>query len=639
MPMRQPFLVTLSFVLLAAPLHAQSVVSEAEPDTIVVSASRSPLQRTQVGSALTVISSDQIELRQARYVTDILRAVPGFSVTQTGAIGSQTQVRVRGAEANHVLVLIDGIRANDPATGDEFRWEYLTTANVERIEIVRGPQSSLWGSDAVAAVVNVITRTGSGSPRVTAYAEGGSNESLNGGMSGGTRGDNWSLGFGVERLETDGNNISRTGDEMDGSDVLSASASASVAASERLSFDFGLRVIDAYSEVDPTDYFVTGLPTDGDIANEGSRAYAHAGTTYQGKIRHHLNARYLDTTNDNLVDGVRDSSTEADRLTLSYQADIPIRDNLLSMAVEHEDTNFRQRGVIGFGDPNQDQGMSVSSFIADYQFHARENLTWLLSARYDDSSDFDNVVTGRVSVAWQLTDATRLRTNVGTGQKAPTFIERFGYFPSQFVGNPDLKPESSTSFDIGIDHQFGGDMASVGLTLFRQDLKDEINGFVFDPVTFLTTAENRTDTSDRKGVEIEALVKVSDTLELSGSYTYTDSNEINSGVWTRELRRPRNAGHISAIYQIPDRRTTFALAADYGGTRSDVYFPPYPDPSEIVSLDSFWLVDLTATHNLTDTVDVFIRLNNLLDEDYEQVYGFATPGRTGYVGIRADFGR
>jgi vitamin B12 transporter len=638
MPIRQSFLITLGCACICAPTHAQTNASADNIDTIIVSASRSPLERPKVGSAVTVISRDQIEMRRARYVTDILRSVPGFSVSQTGAIGSQTQVRVRGAEANHVLVLIDGIRANDPATGDEFRWEYLTTGNIDRIEIVRGPQSSLWGSDAVAAVVNVITRTENGTPRVSTYLEGGSNDSLNAGMNGDTRGDNWSLGFGLERLETDGTNISRFGDENDGSDVLTTSVSGDIQATERLSFDFGLRTVDAISEVDPVDFLVSGLPVDGDLINEGRRIYVQAGATLQGNARHHLNAHYLDTQNENLVDGLQDSSTEANRLTISYQADISLIDSLLSLAIEHEETDFRQRGAVVFGDPNQDQNMSVSSVIADYQHHSSENLTWVVSLRYDDNSEFDNVATGRASVAWRLSDATRLRANIGTGQKSPTFIDRFGYFPGQFVGNPNLKPETSTSYDLGIDHQLAGDEFSVGLTVFRQDLRNEINGFVFDPVTFLATAENRAGDSERSGVELDARLKISDSFDLSATYAYTDSSETNIGVTTGELRRPRHAGHFAAFYHAPGQRASIALAADYGGTRSDMFFPPFPDPSEIVVLGSYWLVDLTAAYDLSETVSVFARANNLLDEDYEQVFGFAAPGRSAYVGVRANFG-
>lgn len=638
MSIRQQYLNLFVCAFMSAPLQAQSLSPDVAIDTIIVSASRSPLERAAVGSATTVISRDQIEMRQSRYVTDVLRSVPGFSVSQSGAVGSQTQVRVRGAEANHVLVLIDGIRANDPATGDEFRWEYLTTGNVERIEIVRGPQSSLWGSDAIAAVVNVITRTGNGPPRLGVYAEGGSNETLNAGLNGGTRGDNWSMGFGVERLKTAGTNISRSGNEDDGSDVLTASVSGSIQASERMSFNFGMRAVDAHSEVDPTDYFTTGLPIDADHVNEGAQTYAQVGAMLQGRFTHQLNARYLATNSDNFVDDLKDSSTKADRITFSYQADISLADDLLSLAVEQEETDFAQRGAIIFGDPNQDQSMSVSSVIADYRRRASDDLTWLFSIRYDDNSDFDSVTTGRASVSWQATSATRLRVNLGTGQKAPTFVERFGYFPGQFVGNPGLEPETSTSFDVGIDHQFGSEILSVGLTLFRQDLQNEIDGFVFDPNTFLSTAENRTEDSERNGIELEAKLTPSDWFEFNASYTYTDSNETNLGIDTNELRRPKHSGHLAVMYRLPAHKANVMLAADYGGTRSDIFFPPFPNPSEIVTLDNFWLVDLTTAYDLSATMSIFARINNLLDENYEQVFGFATPGRSAFVGFRTSFG-
>ena len=194
---------------------------------------------SQVGSATTVITREQIDRRQLRYVTDLLRSVPGFSVAQSGVAGSQTQVRVRGAEANHVLVLIDGIRANDPGSGDEFRWEYLSTGAIERVEIVRGPQSSLWGSDAVAAVVHIITRPGHGNSFANGYAEGGSNSTANVGLNGGTNIGSWQLGGGIEYLDTDGQNISRSGSEKDGSDLTTASLSVGYDASASLAFDAG----------------------------------------------------------------------------------------------------------------------------------------------------------------------------------------------------------------------------------------------------------------------------------------------------------------------------------------------------------------------------------------------------------------
>src|SRR5210317_688350 len=165
-------LVALSAGFVASPLLASA--DEDTLDQIIVTGSRAPISAGDIGSAVTIITRQDIDRRQVRYVSDLLRTVPGFSVSHSGVAGSQTQVRVRGSEANHVLVLIDGVRANDPATGDEFRWEFLTTANIERIEIVRGPQSALWGSDAVAGVVHIITRAGGSQSPVGGYIEAGS---------------------------------------------------------------------------------------------------------------------------------------------------------------------------------------------------------------------------------------------------------------------------------------------------------------------------------------------------------------------------------------------------------------------------------------------------------------------------------
>ena len=576
-------------------------------------------------------------------MTDLLRSVPGFSVSHSGTTGSQTQVRVRGAEANHVLVLIDGVRANDPAGGDEFRWELLSTNNVERIEIVRGPQSSLWGSDAVAAVVNVISRSGGNGSTFAGYGEGGSNNTLNAGLNGGTGGDGWSLAYGIERLDTDGTNIARIGDENDDSNMTTGSLSGKYRATDKLSLNLGIRTVDAYSQFDPADFFVTGLPTDGDVSTDSAQTYVQGGvtlSTLDQRILHHVNFRYFDSDNQNLIDGVLDASTASDRRTIAYQADIQLDRNLLSLALEHERTGFQQRGQIVFGDPNQDQETQLNSAIVDFQGKSIARLTWLLGARYDDYSDFDNALTGRLSLAYDLRESTRLRGNVGTGQKAPTFTERFGFFPGQFIGNPDLQPETSTSFDLGIEQMFMDDAIELQLTYFNQDLENEINGFVFDPVTFLFTADNIDGSSSRKGIEFAGRVNIAENVELSAMYTYTDSNEEDGqGAEIRELRRPKHAGSVGGNFRFLDERANLSVVADYGGSRTDIFFPPFPAMSEIVTLDSYWLVELTGAYDISKTVNLFARVANLLDEDYEQIYGYQTPGRSVFAGIRVSFGR
>jgi vitamin B12 transporter len=342
----------------------------------------------------------------------------------------------------------------------------------------------------------------------------------------------------------------------------------------------------------------------------------------------------------NLADGVQNSSTASDRKTFTYQSDIQMGENLLSLAIEHERTRFEQRGEIGFGDPNQDQQMSVNSFIADYQGRSIDRLTWLLSARYDDNSDFDGAVSGRLSLAYHFSDTTIVRANLGTGRKAPTFIERFGFFPGQFVGNPNLKPEKSKSIDLGIDQLLFDNAFEVQLAVYYQNLEDEINGFVFDPDTFLFTAENIDGDSIRKGVEAAATFNVTENLSFGGSYTYTDSTQNDgSGSDVRELRRPRHSGSLNTSYRFLDERAKLTVVADYVGTSTDIFFPPFPEPPEIVSLDSFWLLDVTASYDINRNTNIFVRALNLLDEDYEQVYGYRTPGRSAYVGIRVSFGK
>ena len=627
-------------VALSAGLAASPSLATADEDTldqIIVTGSRAPISAGDVGSAVTIITRQDIDRRQVRYVSELLRAVPGFSVSHTGVVGSQTQVRVRGSEANQVLVLIDGVRANDPATGDEFRWEYLATANIERIEIVRGPQSALWGSDAIGGVVHIITKSGRDAPGVGGYLEAGSENTLNAAMNGGFGGDSWSVVVGVEQLATDGSNISRTGGENDDSDITTGSVNARFKPSDRLAVQLGLRTVNAYSQFDAVDFVATGLPTDSDVATDTTQRLAQLGVTLgasDNRVRHHLNARYFDSDNRDLTDGVEAASSGSDRLNIGYQADIRIGRNLLAIALEHEKTNFEQRGEIVWGDPNQDQEMDVMSVVTDFQGRATDNVTYLLSARFDDNSDFNDIVTGRASIAWNVSDATTLRANIGTGQKTPTFIERFGYFPGQFIGNPALKPEQSLSYDIGIDQRISTS-AVIQIAVFEQEIEDEIDGFIFDPDTLLYTADNLSTTSKRSGVELGARWTVSEQLDLSMNYTYTDATE-NGAI---ELRRPRHAGSMQANYSFMSARGHITLAADYGGTRHDMFFPPWPNPSELVTLANYWLLDLTAQFQLTDSVRLFTRASNLLDTDYEQVYGYRTPGRAAYAGVQVNFGQ
>lgn len=629
------------FTFVLASLLSQVSIAD-DIDEIVVSGSRTPLTINQLGSSVSIISRQEIERREARNVAELLRSVPGFAVSHTGVYGSQTQVRVRGAEANHILVLIDGIRANDPATGDEFRWEYLSTGSIERIEIVRGPQSALWGSDAVSAVVHIITRNGQSGSGVDGYVETGSFDTNNAAINGMAGASNWSLSGSIEAQNTDGQNISRLGAENDDSELTTATLSAKVETSEFVTLRAGLRAMDAYSQFDPVDYFDTGLPADGDVATDATNLYANFGIDLRSSgrdIAHHINARYFDSDNKNSIDGALDSATASDRRTFAYQVDFGIGENKASLGLEHDKTRFEQSGAIDFGDPNQRQEIDATGLAAEYQGLA-SRLTWIVSARFDKNSMFDDSLNGRLALAYPVNDATILRGSVGTGQKNPTFIEMFGFYAAGHDQNPDLKPETSVSWELGIRQELAGGAAHIDIAVFREDLENEINGFVFDPVTFRSRAENMNGTSSRSGVESSLRWSVSEAFGVTAHYTYTDSTEPDfSGKDSREVRRPRHSGGVGANFSTLDDRFDATLTADFGGERTDVYFPPWPNPSEIVTLNNYWLVDLALRYQVTRSIILFAKGTNLLDEDYEQVYGFNTLGRAGYFGARIDFGR
>ncbi len=624
-------------VLIACALAPSIVSAQTDDplDQIIVTGARSPLSISQVGAAVSVIDREQIERREARNIAELLRSVPGFAVSQTGVAGSQTQVRVRGAEANHLLVLIDGVRATDPATGDEFRWEFLSTAAIERVEIVRGSQSALWGSDAIAGVVNIITRVPDSGGSLGGYAEAGSFGTANAAINGYATTGRWSFSGGIEQLTTDGANIARQGTEDDDSELATVNLNTRFRASESVELRAGIRAVDAYSQFDPVDFFTTGLPVDGDVATDTTNLYGNVDLLVaRGRVRHTFRARYFESDNDNRVAGSVDSSQASDRITLTYQADISLGDNLLVLAAEHESTDFEQRGQVNFGDPNQDQSIDVTSGIVEFQGLSYDRLSWIASLRFDSNSDFDDALNGRLSAAFALTDTTSVRASVGTGRKNPTFTERFGFFPGQFIGNVNLDPERSTSYEIGLDQRFADGAGLLQLTIFDQDLDDEINGFVFDPVTFLSTAENIDGTSDRDGVEVALSWATNEQLDLGLHYTYTDSRDE----FATELRRPRHTGGVSASYTGEGERFRLHLNADYGGDRRDVFFPPFPTPSEVVTLADYWLIDVAVHYRLSDSVELFARGTNLLDETYEEVFGYRTLPRAGFVGARMQFG-
>ena len=636
---------------MAAPLFlmlfSQTPVADDALDLehVLVTARLQPITIGEIGSSVTVITREEIEQKQVKYLSELLRDVPGFSVSQSGGAGSQTQVRVRGAEANQLLVLMDGVRANDPAASGEFQYQFALTSNIERIEIIRGPQSATWGSDAIAGVINIIRKKEVEDKYVSGSIEAGSFDSFNASIDGGYSGKVVQITGGVSYLDTDGTNISRTGNEKDGAENTTGNIAVDVDAGDSFSLRFSGQWIDATNEYDDIDYFVTGLPQDADRVTETNQNFLTAELRYdplENPWTGSFSINRMDSDNDNYSDGLWTSSTAATTYDYRLRAGVALdeaKNHRLGFALEHEDVDFSQRGEASiYGDPNQDQSYDINAYAAEYIGKPFTGFSWTASLRHDDYSDFDNATTWQLAGSYHVSPTLRLRGSAGTGSKAPTFTERYGFFEDYFVGNPDLKPESSKGWEIGFDTRWANDRYQLELAYFDQDLEDEIDGFVYDPDTGFFTARNKDSDSSRKGVEAVFDMRLAKAFTLIATYTYTDAKEENPmGKKVVEVRRPKHMASLTTNYYFADNRGNFNLNINYVGSQQDDFFSPTSYVAERVDIDAYTLVNLAGSWKLTKSLDLTARVTNLFDKEYEEVLGFVRPGRAVYAGLRGRF--
>lgn len=622
--------------LLSLPAFAQDV------ETIEVTAARTPLSIVDIASSVTIISAEDIAKRQTFSLPDLLNTLPGIAVARAGSVGGQAQLRLRGGEANQTLVLIDGVQINDPAAGDEVQFELLSTTEIERIEIVRGPLSSVWGSDAVSGVINIITKKGEGDLSVRANGEAGAFGTYRFGGSIGGAGEKTNFRLGASYSDSDGTNVSRIGDEADGFRAVTVNATGGYKPSATSNLSFSLRHTDARNDFDSTD-FATGFPADSDRVTNTAKTSVSVGGEFQlfeGRLTQGARVTYLDTEIANLSDGAASGATLSQRWGFYADSRIKLTDgHNLTLAIDHEDTDFSQRGPASpFGDPNQDQNSSITGYVAGYVGNLGETVTLTGSLRYDDNDQFANATSWRGGVVYKFAGTgTRLYGNVARGQKAPTFIELFGFFSDSFIGNPDLTPERSVEYEFGVSHVALNGSLTLDASYFTARLENEINGFAFDPVTFAFTAENRDGKSKRDGFEVTAAFAVNDQLDVTVNYAYLDAKEPDgAGGLTRELRRPKNSASLFVDYR-PSERLGLTLDANYVGSALDIFFPPFPEPSQTVTLDDYLLVNIGGSYQINDRISLYGRVENLLDETYENLFGFNTPGIGAYAGFRANF--
>lgn len=638
-------------LIVAAPVAAQSnedllsgdeavVIADSKRTDIIVSASRlgdTILLENYTGS-VTLLTDAVLEQRQTRDIADVLRDVPGVAVA---GVAGQTQIRLRGSEANHVLVLVDGIEVSDPFAG-EFDIGTLAAEIGARVEVLRGAQSALYGPDAVGGVVAYQSASGRAVPGLAARIEGGTQGTVNGALRYGAAGDAWDAAFSAVVVSTDGQPNARSidggGTRDIGRDSYTVSGKGSVSVADGFQMRGAARIIRTEGQFNGSDFDPTS-PTFGFVIDSpetrfvNEAVYALVGAkleTLDGRWTHDLSAQAADISRDTFGPSGRSNSSDGDRIKASYVTSLNIADaHNLTLAVDYEQEGFRNATPGGFAF-NGRREIEQAGFVGEYRYSG-EALDVSAAIRHDRNDRFRDATTFRVGAGYRVANGTRLRAAAGSGAKNPGFFEMFGFVDGRFIGNDALRPEKSTGWEIGLDQDLG-DAARVAVTWFDSELEGEIFT-AFPPPAFIATPTNRTTTSERRGMEVALNARFGPQWSIDAAYSYLDAEENGR----EEVRRPRHIASMALTWEAPNDAVSATMVVRHNGESLDDAFT---DPSFVpvrVTLDDYTLVNVNARARLPDSINFFARVENLLGETYEQVFSFVSPGRSAVVGVEARF--
>jgi vitamin B12 transporter len=615
-----------------SPAWSESLADDAptadELQAVVVSATRVPTPELQIASSVTVVTAADIAARQQRTLPDVLKAVPGLNVVQEGGPGGQTSVFIRGTNSNHTKVLVDGIDVSDPSNPNAaFDFGQLLTQDIERVEVLRGPQSGLYGSDAIGGVINVITKAGSGPLKASAAAEGGSFDTFNqfGSLSGSAGGFHYSANVAhlrvgatpVTPLELLAPGEQRNDDYYDN---FTASTKLGLDVSRDLDLGLVARYTNTHLRFTGQDFSVfPSIPAAQQSANNTDAYYgrvtAHL-VSFYGALNQTLGVAFTRNETATFQPQTPETLDTGKRVKIDWQGDVQL--------------SAAQLLVLGLEDARDEitqplyATTRIASAYAELQSQFGDHWFSALNLRYDDNDRFGSKVTYRIAPTWvSSATGTKVKASVGSGFKAPTLSELYQNFPPFFFGNPDLKPESSVGYDVGIEQGFAQNVVRVGATWYHNRITDLIttdaSGTTYANVGRATT----------QGVESFVAYQPLPQLTLRLDYTYTEATD---DVLQQELlRRPKNKGTLIATWQATSalllNLNVLAVGTWVDGNR-DFSIPRLDAPGYVT-------VNVAGSYDLSRHFALFGRVDNLFDRHYENPVGFLQPGIGVFAGIRA----
>ncbi|HZL40404.1 MAG TPA: TonB-dependent receptor [Pseudolabrys sp.] len=624
---------------------------------IVVSPTTIPTPLDQVASSVTVITAEDLRRDQIRTVPDALRTVPGLNIVQSGGPGGQTAIFMRGTNSNHVKVLIDGIDAGDSSvTNGAVDIAHMLAGDIEQIEVLRGPQSGLYGSDAIGGVISITTKKGEGPPKVTATLEGGSFSTFNQklGLSGSQNQFNYAFNathfhagkVPVTPLDLLGPGVARNDDNYDNWTYSSRLGA-------NLSDSFAVNLIGRYVDAKhglTTDDAVNFPPNSAPAVLQDTQRNHQLFTRgeavwslFEGKFENTFGVNYTNQWtwfNDPNADSFNPFGTVAPPTTnVGKRVKYDWRGNLklmpgqtLVFGLEKEIESLRTDSTAtGFGvQTTTTASRGNKAGYIELQSEFAKRLFIVANVRTDDNESFGPRTTWRVAPAFIVPGTeTKLKATYGTGFKAPTLVELYVNNPSIFqVANPNLKPETSKGYDLGFEQPLLNGRVKLGVTYFKNDIENLIVN-KFDGITFTSTYLN-VGQAKMSGVESFAALVVNEQLKLRADYTATVTRDETTELGL--LRRPGNKSSLTAIWT-PNDRTTISATLLHVSSWVDVnrdtatFIPRLDAPA-------YTTVNLAGSYDLNQNVTVFARADNLFNEQYQVPYGFLRPGLGVYGGVR-----
>ncbi|WP_373778905.1 TonB-dependent receptor plug domain-containing protein [Glaesserella sp.] len=644
-------LVTTLVLTLPSFAIAQTEQATELPPLNVYSAYAAPVNQDKTASSVTVLTEKDFTERNATYVSDVLKTVPSVAIGSNGGRGAVTSLFLRGANSNHTAIIIDGVKVNPIDTN--FSFGGLSLSNIERIEVLRGEQSALWGSEAVGGVVYITTKSGlykdkpfnvdfdfglgshntrDASATVSGY-DNGFYYALHG-DSHRTRGISVASKDTFRYTANDGSRIVTGGaTEKDGFHRDNASL--------RLGYDDSKKGVELlashYSQSFQNDDLKSGNVGQVYTSYENLAYYAMRDreTVFklggywgsdQDLFKHKASVSHLKHDTD--VFGLYAGTKDWKKLNANYQLDINFdREGSLTQALSLL-ADYQRTSFISNNFENGEKRLSEKSLATEYRLFTEDDHSLSLSGRFTDNKLYPNVWTGRISGAYRLSPNFKTHASFGSAIKNPTVTDYFGWNPSYYVGNPNLKPEKSLGGDLGVLIETADKAHSLDVTYFARN----VNNFIAMDEKCYCQSINLDGTTKVKGVELAYTGKFTDNLTGYANYTYTNTRDSKG----KELvRRPKHSANASLAYQITDKLGS-SVSVSYVGKRTDNYWDANY-VSHTVKMSSYTLVNLGTNYQITKNVNIYANLNNLFDKKYENIIGYGQDGRNVYVGLKGSF--